>query len=577
MPAFTPKRIILSSILLLLIGAGGWFYTRHNQRVIIASYVPDSALGYLEINDWPRLVDRFAATKAWQQLAPVFGVDGKLDYIGKAGWVVSFTGGNEAAIFARSQLAIVMTGLEVRGDEVRPRLALIAETHSDADDLRKVIERRLPELARRIYGRETKSTSEYGGVSVISYASRYPDRQLLSAQIESEWILANHPEPLRASIDTRLGRAPSMANNFHLQNARPSVDENGEMFGFFTGGGVSQMLRFGLFLISSNALRGTGIVETLQDVLSDFANRASDGIAYGSSFKDGQVVDRYALLFKSDLVESLKPVIKVNQDEPRALQYIPSSAESVTLINVVDPAKTLDGIEAAISARIGAGQSFLLHQFLLGARGTLLGIKSVDGIQSSLGHEIASLRFARDSQDRVWLVGVRDRQLLSRTIEQYLTLISGTPSNKSLQSWPIRRENFSGVEIIGTNNPRRSSVALIGDYIAIGDRTSLTRFIKSQREGGNLKESPEFASSAKPSQQAAMINLSTTKEESGQMMFAIARWLGINNRSDSTALERLPFSVSSTSLNDRGIYIETHSPFGNFPFFISLADASANP
>ncbi len=574
MPGFRRKRIIISSIVLLLIAAGGWLYTRRHQRVVIASYVPASALGYLEINNWPQLVDKFAATKAWQQLAPGYGIDGKLDYIGKAGWLASFTGGNEAAIFARSQLAMVMTGLEVRGDEVRPRLALITETHSSVDDLRKVIERRLPELARKIYGRETKSTSEYGGVSVTSYASRYPDRQLLSAQIGSEWILANHPEPLRASIDTRLGRVPSMANNFHLQSARSSVDDNGEMFGFFTGEGVSKMMRLGLFLISSNALRGTGIIETLQDVLSDFANGASDGIAYGSSYKNGQVVDRYALLFKSDLVESLKPVIKVNEVEPRALKFIPSSAESVTLINVVDPDKTLDGIEAAISARIGAGQSFLLHQFLLGARGTLLGIKSIDGVQSTLGNEIASLSLAGESQDRVWLIGVRDRELLSRTVEQYLTLI---PGNQNIQSGQIRRENISGVEIIGTNNPRRSSVALIGDYLAIGDRTRLTRFIESQRHGQILKDSAKFTSASKPSVQAAIINLSTTKEESGRMMFAIARWLGSNAPSDSTALERLPFAVSSTSLNDRGIYIETHSPFGNFPFFISLADASSNP
>ncbi len=50
---------------------------------------------------------------------------------------------------------------------------------------------------------------------------------MLSAQIDSELILANHPDPLRDCIDTRLGRSPSMANNFHLRNSCPLVEPGG--------------------------------------------------------------------------------------------------------------------------------------------------------------------------------------------------------------------------------------------------------------------------------------------------------------------------------------------------------------
>ncbi|MCI0392353.1 MAG: DUF3352 domain-containing protein, partial [Acidobacteria bacterium] len=558
------KKIILLSIVILLLGVVGWLITRRTQRIVIASYVPQSALGYLETNDWPQLLNRFTSTRAWQQLAPNYGIEEKFNYIGKIGWLASFTGGGEAAMLARSQFAIVLTGLEVRGEEVRPHLALIAETHSSANDLRKTIEKRLPELARRIYGREIKESSEYGGVAVTSYAGGNPERRLFSAQIEGEWILANHPDPLRTCIDTRLDRMPSMADNFYWLNSRPLVQPDSDLIGFISGEGVSRLLRFGAYMLSIGALRETGITDLLQDVLVDLASRTSDGIAYGANFENGQVVDRYGLLFKPDMVDSLKPAIKVNQGEPQSLNFIPSVVKDVTIINVENPNKTLDGIEAAVSARIGVGQSFLLHQFLLGAREVFFGMKSSAIAQPAIGNEIASFNFTREQGDRVWLIAVRDRQGLSRLVERYL----------SQQSATIRRENYSGVEIINSSNAKNGSAAFIGDFLALGHRAQLLRLIEAHRSGRSFKTSPQFTSAGRLPQKSAVMSFSSVKDESGEMMAALARWLGElpDTQSGHMALDQLPFATSATTLNEKGIYIESHSPFGNFPFFISLVE-----
>jgi hypothetical protein len=513
------------------------------------------------------LLDRFASTRAWQQLAPGHGLENKLDYIGKIGWLASFTGGNEAALIARSQVAIVMTGLEVRGEEIRPRLALIAETHSSPDDLRKVIENRLPELARKIYGREIKESSQYSGVTITSYASENPARRLFSAQIGGEWILANHSDTLRGCIDTRLGRSPSMANNFHLQNSKPDIARNGVLFGFITGEGMTRLLRFGIFMLSSNALRETGITETLQDVFSDLASRSSDGMAFGTSFENGAVVDRYALLFKPDLVESLKPVIKPNRSDPQSLNLTPATAKDVTVINVENPGKTLDGIESAISARIGVGQSFLLHQFLLGARQTFFGLKSDDGLQSALGNEISNFVVEEESGKRVWLIAARDRGLLSRAVEQYL----------SLQGAKIRRENYSGIEMISSSDARKGSAIFIGNFLALGERNQLIRLIEAQRNGQSLASAPQFTTAGRPSKDAAVISFSSVKDESEELMAALARWLGARQSIErgATAFDQLPLAVSATSLKQQGVYVESHSPFGNFPFYVSLVDGAA--
>jgi hypothetical protein len=577
--SFSRKKLVLSLLVILLIALGVWLYSRRLERVAMASYVPQSALAYLEINDWPKLLERFTSTGAWQELAAAYGIDGKLNYIGRAGWLASLTGIGEPAMLARTQFALVISGLEVRGEEVRPRVALIAETHSNAEDLRQVLDKRLPELARRVYGREVKETGEYGGVPVTSFASENSGRRIFSAQIEGGLILANHSEPLRACIDTRLGRTPSMADNFYLENSRPIVGTESDLFGFITGEGVTRLLGFGAFLLTNSALRSTGITDILDEVLSDLTSRTSDGIAYGASFEKGEVVDRYNILFKPDLVENLRSVVKANRNEPQAPNFIPSAVKDVTIFNVENPDKTLDGIEAAVSARLGVGRSFLLRQFMLGARGAFLGIKSGDSLQTAFGNEVASFSPAKEPQERVWLIAIRDRQQAVRIIERYLSQPGAIgPGGGGAAREQIVYEYYSDREIINSRDAKKGSAAILGDFIALGRRGPLIELIDALSDGKNLKTALRSVPASGPAAQGVVIGYSSVKGESGEMMAALARRLGGQEKPQSGAatLDRLPFAASATSLNDQGFYIESRSPFGNFPFFVSLIESTTS-
>src|SRR5215475_4679319 len=258
---FSRKRLVLISLIILPLAVAGWIYAHRPKAVVIASYVPETALGYLEVNNWPRLVDNLTSTKTWRELAPAYGVPEELNYFGKLrrwGWIAWLTGGGEAAMLARSQFALVITGLEVRGERVKPRMALIAETHSDADSLREVAEKRLSQLAETAFGSFSKQSDAYAGVPFETWRAADSEKQLLAAQIEGELILANHPDPMRNCIDTRLSRAPSMDNNFHLRNSRPQVEPDGgenAIFGFITGEGVTRLLRFAALLKGSAGMR----------------------------------------------------------------------------------------------------------------------------------------------------------------------------------------------------------------------------------------------------------------------------------------------------------------------------------
>lgn len=574
------KRLILALLIILSLAVGAWiYYARRPKPVVIASYAPETALGYLEINDWPQLIDNLTSTKAWRELAPAYGVAEELDYLGKIGsgpfgdWIAWMTGRSEAAMLARSQFAVVITGLEVRGEQVKPRMALIVETHSDADSLREVAGRRLPQFAERAFGRFVKESGEYAGIPFETWRAGDSEKQLLSAQIEGELILANHPEPLRDCIDTRLGRAPSMVNNFHLRNSRPLVEPAGgesAMFGFITGEGVTRLLRFWAFLVSGDTLSKAAVAGAMGDVFTDFSSRATDGIAYGASFENGAVVDRYTLLFKPDLVDALKAAVKpAGPQRPdsgarRVLDLIPMEARDVTLIGVENPIKALDGIETVIASRVGAAQSFLLRQFIIHALDFFLGIRENEKADGVIGDEIANFNMTGEAKDRVWLISQRDEAFVKTLIERVFTARGAT----------LLRETHKGREIFRSSDARHGAAVIIGDFLALGASERLAQLIDAHQSGQSFNNSPQLVAADKTRGPAAVKSFTSVKEETGEMLFTIASWMG-RTPSRPSALDRLHLATSATTINERGVYIESRSPFGNFPFFISLAGGLA--
>jgi len=576
---FSRKRLILASLIILSVAVGAWIYARRPKPVVMASYAPETALGYLEINNWPQLIDNLTSTEAWRELAPAYGIPKELDYFGKIGmwpfgdWIARITGRGEAAMLARSQFALVITGLEVRGEQVKPRIALIAETHSDADSLREVAGKRLPQFAARAFGRFVKEGGEYSGIPFEIWRAGDSDKQLLTAQIDGELILANHPEPLRDCIDARLGRAPSMVNNFHLRNSRPLVEPagaDGAVFGFVTGEGVTRLLRFWTFLISGDTLSKAAMAGIMGDVFTNFSSRATDGIAYGASFENGAVVDRYMLLCKPDLADALRAaVIPAGPQRPNSggrrgdeiMDVIPAEAKDVTLIDVANPIKALDGIEAAISARVGVGHSLVLHEFIIGALDFFLGIKESDKVDGAIGDEIANFNMTGEAKDRVWLVSQRNEAFVKTLIERVFTA----------RGAKLLREQYKGREIFTSSDARHGAAAVVGDYLALGARDRLTQLIDERQSGRSFNDSPRLAAADKKRGPAAVKSFTSAKEETGEMLSSIARWAG-RAPSRPSALDRLPLAMSATTFNERGVHVEAHSPFGNLPFFISLAD-----
>lgn len=577
MGKYTRTKISLLVLGVVLLATSGWLYFRRPQPVDIATYVPESALGYLEINNLPQLVSNLTATRGWQQLAPVYGVSDKLGYLAKAekfGWLAGLTGNDEAAVLADAQIAIVVTGLEARSEAVKPRFALVLVSPGNAKSLQALVEKRLPELASGLLGPTRLKMEEQAGKPVSVYQSAADtQKELISIQYGDVWILANHIESLRGCISARDERQPSMANNFYRQQARPAVGANPAAFGFVTAEGVKRLLRFGTYIASGGVVGKAALAGAVGEVFTEFSNRTCDGLAYGASFESGanglEIVDRYLTLFKPELTDKLKTVIKPNATEAATLSVIPASAREVTIYNVAQPSQTLEELEKAISARVDVAQSFLLHQFVLGMREAAFGAKSSELTNAAIGDEIASFNLTKEAQNRVWLIATRDRTKLALLGENILTQFQ----DKKIAS--INRETVSGHELLVSSEPTRGATVFVGNFLAVGQRDQLLRLIEANRNGQTLKASSQFQLTSRPTVAVPSLSFTSVQDESSDLMIALARLTGLTViPSNITALDQLPLAASATSITEQGLAVETRSPFGNLPFLVSLIAGS---
>ena len=570
MPLLTRKRTFTGLILFVLLG-GAWLYWQRFTPVAMDKYVPETALGYVEVNDLPRLLSQFAATDAWQQLAPLYSVNTKLQYAGWANWLGRWTGigTKESLLVARGQFALVVAGVEVRGDEVKPRMALLIETHGSESSVKALMQAQLPQLANRVFKQAVQETSEYSGVPITIYRAPNTDRQILSASLGSTWLIANDAATLQACLDVRQGRVPAVAKNPLLAQAKAAVDRDGAVFAFVSNAGASRLSQFFTHLLIGKALAGTPLAGMPEGIMAEISEGTVEAMAYSVSFEKGGVLDRYAIVCKPEVTSSLQEAIRVPQDvvpeQSEGVKLVPATAQDMTLVNVADPGQALDGVERIVSGHLGAAQSFLFHKFFTSARKTFLGLEPGENPSTAIGTEVVRFSLGgneADTEERVWLVAARNRQKLTQLAERLL----------QQQGANLSRGTHQGVELTSTD---KRAFAFVGNYLALGSPGNVRRLLDELGKTKALIATPQFTAAArpKPMENSIMHGFSSVAADTHEMMMALARRLNGNPQANAAlVLERLPLAATVTSLTARGVVRESRSPVGNFPLIVNFVD-----
>ncbi len=567
------RRKILPVVFLLLILIGVWIFFHRFSNVAMDSYVPDSALGFVVVNDVPQVIHKLTSTQAWQELAPVYGLDGKFGY---AGWLATLgrwtgIGTSESLLLSRGQFALVITGIELRGDEVKPRWALVAETHGSEASIKSLISERVAQLATRAYKNPIQESSEYAGVPITIFRAPNGGQSLLTANVKSEWILANDPEALRACIDTRQGRTPAVSSNAWLPQARQSVDKDGEVFAFVSRQGASRFSQFLVHLYAGKLLEATPLAGLLESLVSDISNGMVEGMAYSATFERGAVTDQYAVLCKPDVADGLRSAMKISSnkaiEKSTLIKQVPATIEGVAWFNLQDPSKSVDSIEKIVTTRIGIAQSFLFHKFFTTSRKIFLGLEQGENGSSAIGSEVVRLKFAEREDEPVWLATVVEKG----AIEKIATRLISQPDKG------IKRESYKGFEL-KMSGDHKKAFTLIEQFLAFGSSASLKLFLDEKQKHSAWLQSPGFAAaqSQLEENESAVMNFYSVAEESMKMMSSLRKKLNVkaeNKVSVAGISEKIPFAASRTMMNDSGLSIVSRSAFGNFPTVTSFLDS----
>lgn len=643
LPSMRRKYLLLALPLLVIIFGGGWYYLdlpvpwRRAPRRSLAGIVPGTAIGYVECGDLPALLGRIGKTGAWRRLvASRQGIETAAGNGDPGAWLNDLWlgrligalptegagGAGEVAVLADSALALVLTGIAVGGDQLRPQLVLLIETDRTDEGLHASIAARWPLLAGRIYDDVVSRESSHSGVRITSFHDRAleaPDRGLFTARVGGTWLLANNPDALRLCLDTRLGRTPPLAGNFYWQQSRRRLGPGGSggetagipgIFGFLPAEGVARLLRSGAYVVfasgtasgtasgsvsGSESQIGEGLLGgAVGEMITDLAVRLGDGFAWHEDFGPDGAHSRAVILLKPDLVDALQPIIGVgartgppatgNLQLPASI--LPPSLSALTIYRLTNPSQTLNRLEAALSARIGVGQSFILHQFLTGLQAGFPGLRDENPASAALGDELIEASWGVEETERIWLLKIGQPEPLMRLVADYL---------RAGLAGELRRQTVAGVEIMAGADPERGAAAVIDGFLVLGRTETLFALIGARRSDGSWP--PGWPPPIPIPAHAGHLMTSQTRDTDSLRralgVLSTRGWLPngvtIDGAVVETVLMELPLALRTVTLASPlaspgastgmapGLIIDSHSPLGSLPSLIDLLGLSGDP
>jgi len=569
----TRKNLIIgASIVIAALLVSGFFLLRRPARVSMDRYAPSDSLAFVEIDSLTDLVDGLTHTKAWRELGPVLGLSSQLSQVGFVTDLIgrSGLGPDEAVVAGRAQFAIAVTGIDSNAGEtsegaylhIKPRFALIVETHSSTETAARLVRDRTLIVARRIFGDSvTEESGDYRGSAMVTFQSSEPGRQLLAASWGSVILIANHVDAIKSCLDAVAGRAPSLASDSTLKNARGEVGSDPSIFGYLTASGIRKLVELSPLLFARTSSEAE-TSNSISDLIEHLSNQAIDGTCYSASFEAGGVTEKY--------FTSLRPVVGEAISEPlkpvpgasfESLGFVPRDVESLTLLNVERAGELPERVFKRLSPALDIVAGVALREFVINLRKEY-GLSSSDSIGDALGSEIAIVSFG-DESPRGMLFAVNDAEKIKPFVARYVNRRGGAAAT----------EQHDGIEIMTSSGDEGRAAALIDSVLVLATRDQIVRVLeaRAQQNGADTDERLREII-AKRSPNASIISYRPRAEAAGRFLLGISKLMRLTDGSpellerDSarSAIDKLPAANSYTEFRDTGVFVESHSAVGNF-------------
>ena len=549
-------RVLVACLTLVVIA--GWFYWTWPHRVDMAAYVSSDCVAFLEADDLVELADGLGSSEAWTKLAAPLGARSTLLpnrwLIRLARW--TGIGSGDVILFARSQFAIVFTGVEETEVDatlkIKPLTTLIIETHTTQRRMRSILERHAEDFARA-HGQPSLVQKQIDGVDLAEWSSSDGARHLILAFAGTVAIVGNDEASVMRCVDARRGKRASLLGNQQLEYARAQVDAAGApLFGFVSKGGVKPILQaWALYLFSSNQN-----AITIAPIFANTFSNLVEGFAWTSRFTEGRAEDRCFLQLSEGVADRLRgSAVPEDRGLSNEIAFVPPDAYSVSVYHFRDVERLWRDVNATVSSHadvVGA----IAARPLLRSLFPPYGINDPDTFVSAVGNRMATIRLEENAPS-VLVAGAFDRPSLRKLAQQRLGPTVKTETVGDAELMLSSSDNFAASFaddhfLTGAGDAVRRCLQAKGQSQSL---VSVDAYRRSQRLIDNSLPiiALTFTDDRRPA--ISFVELFSPSERSA---------FSTNASSIEQASRSLPYAVSVTMLKENGFDWTSRSAFGLF-------------
>ena len=522
----------------------------------MAAYVPADCVAFVEADDLVELADGIGSSEAWTKLAAPLGARSTLLpnrwLIRLARW--TGIGSGDAILFARSQFAIVFTGVEeTEADatlKIKPLTTLIIETHTTQRRMRSTLERHVEDLARA-HGQPSLVRKQIDGVELAEWSSSDGARHIILAFVGTVAIVGNDESSVMRCVNARTEKGASLIGNQQLEHAREQVDAAGApLFGFVSKAGVKPILQaWALYLFSSNQS-----ATTIAPIFGNLFSNLIEGFAWTLRFTEGRAEDRCFLQLSEGVADKLRgSAVPEDRAPSNEITLVPPDAFSVSVYHFRDVERLWRDVNATVSSHadvVGA----IAARPLLRSLFPPYGINDPDTFVREVGTRMATIRLEENAPS-VLVAGAFDRPGLRKLAQQRLGPIAKTETVGDAQLMLSSSDNFAA--------------SFADDHFLTGTGDTVRRCLQARAQSQSLASVDAYRRSQRLIDNSLPIIALTFTEDrrpaiSFVELFAPSERSAFSTSASSIdeASRSLPYAVSVIMLKENGFEWTSRSSFG---------------
>jgi hypothetical protein len=558
MPSLLTRRRIVALLVLLAVAAfAGWILWNHSSEADMAAYVPADCLAFVESNDLERVATHISSTNAWRALAvPIGSRENLLPHP----WLARFArwtgmGSTESVIFARSQVAFVLTNAQTNQTgnvlTVKPVAALILETHTTQKRVRPVLEKLIEDFANRVVGPTVRQNKQDNGIDVIEWSSRDGNRHVLMTFAGTTVIVSNDELLLLRCVNVRRGVAPSLASNQQLITTRTEVGAaQSSIFGFVSHSGIKPLLQ--AWLLSQPRVSEDSL--TIARLFGDTFGNLIDSFACSVKLADDATEDHCFASFAPGVADQIRANISPgSKTNDKLLAFVPVDAYSVSVYRVNDTDGFWQALNTTISSHADALAAIASRPFLRSLV-RAYGVEDADSFARAIGPNFATIRVDNISRS-VLVAETFDRQILRQLAQKRLATAA-------------RTEVIGDAELI-LSSTDDWAIAFVDNYFVSGPAESIRQCLQVKSYSQSITNIDRFKRAQQLIDVSLPINLAKFTDDRQPAISFIELFsqsqrptFSASGESVDKASRTLPYAVSVAMLKEDGFDLTSRSSFG---------------